>query len=426
MIVFTKEWKNMKKIFALLLITMLGVGMFTGCSNEPAPGTTAPAQTTTQAPAEDTTFVGILDETEDYTLVIETPGTSGDERIGVRCAAGNVQIGQYNKLGSKRDNSIEVAWKDLGLEGESWEYLGATFEFDVSGATPVLKNAPEKSCYVVAYNEVTLGDDAVTIPGDVSFKYADLNWGAMRPNSLINEGGKYVQGWNDLSVTADFFDATNGFYVFCYSAMYKQSLVCTTRLLPGEALAPADTDAEGTFTGSLDMTDTYTLVIETPGSSGDSRIGVLAAAGKVQVGRYDKTGLERIGSVELNWADLKLEGQPWEYLGSTFEFDTTSGTPVLTNAPVKTCFAIAFDKAQIDGTDLVLPNGEKVALGSLNWGKLRANNLLNEGGKFASGWNDLSVTAEFFNATEGGYLIAQCPKYGQSIICTVATMPAAQ
>lgn len=100
-------------------------------------------QNENQNPEEpSTTFEGILDKTEDYNIVIETPGTTGNERIGVRAAAGKVEIGQYNKLGSKRTDALEFDWSELGLEGEAWEYLGATFEFDTTGATPVLTNKP--------------------------------------------------------------------------------------------------------------------------------------------------------------------------------------------------------------------------------------------------------------------------------------------
>lgn len=260
----------------------------------------------------------------------------------------------------------------------------------------------------------------------MEFKYIYLNNGIMRPNSLINEGGKYVMGWNDLSVDADFFDNTTGYYVFLNCEKYNQSIVVSAQMLPGEAIAPEDTDPDGVFTGALDMTDSYTLVIETPGSSGDDRIGVLADAGMVEIGRYKRDGMERTGSLKLAWADLGLEGEAWEYLGATFEFDTTGATPVLTNKPEKSCFAIALADVVQDGENLTLPNGKVLPLTDLNYGRLRANNMLNEGGKFASGWNDHSVKASYFDVDDGqtgGYLVCICEKYDASIICKAAELP---
>ena len=429
----------MKKALSLILAAMMLLALLAGCGadNGQTPNTDDQQQSAdnqqneqqneNQNPEEpSTTFEGILDKTEDYNIVIETPGTTGNERIGVRAAAGKVEIGQYNKLGSKRTDALEFDWSELGLEGEAWEYLGATFIFDISGEKPVLTNKPEKCCYVVPVGDIKLGEDAVTLPNGVEFKYAYLNNGIMRPNSLINEGGKYVMGWNDLSVDADFFDNTTGYYVFLNCEKYNQSIVVSAQMLPGEAIAPEDTDPDGVFTGALDMTDSYTLVIETPGSSGDDRIGVLADAGMVEIGRYKRDGMERTGSLKLAWADLGLEGEAWEYLGATFEFDTTGATPVLTNKPEKSCFAIALADVVQDGENLTLPNGKVLPLTDLNYGRLRANNMLNEGGKFASGWNDHSVKASYFDVDDGqtgGYLVCICEKYDASIICKAAELP---
>ena len=430
----------MKKVLSLVLAAMLMLTLFTGCTQEPqgdkvsADPTVAPAATDAPAPTAEpsaepevpTTFEGVLDKTEDFNIVIETPGTSGNQRLGVRAAAGKVEIGQYNKLGSKRTDALEFDWTALGLEGEAWEYLGATCVFDITGAAPVLTNTPEKCCYVIPVADITLGTDSVTLPNGVEFKYSYLNNGAMRPNSLINEGGKYVMGWNDLTVDADFFNNTSGYYVFLNCERYNQSIVVSSPLLPGEAIMPEDTDPVGVFTGTLDMTETHTLVIGVPGSSGDERIGVLAEAGMVEIGRYKRDGMERTGSLKMAWVDLGLEGKPWEYLGATFEFDTSGTAPVLTNVPEKSCFAIALADTVQDGIALNLPNGNTVALTSLNWGRLRANNLLNEGGKYAAGWNDLSVGADYFKVEEGqtgGYLVCICDKYETAIICAAAELP---
>ena len=384
-------------------------------------------QNENQNPEEpSTTFEGILDKTEDYNIVIETPGSSGDDRIGVLADAGMVEIGRYKRDGMERTGSLKLAWADLGLEGEAWEYLGATFEFDTTGATPVLTNKPEKSCFAIALADVVQDGENLTLPNGKVLPLTDLNYGRLRANNMLNEGGKFASGWNDLRVDADFFDNTTGYYVFLNCEKYNQSIVVSAQMLPGEAIAPEDTDPDGVFTGALDMTDSYTLVIETPGSSGDDRIGVLADAGMVEIGRYKRDGMERTGSLKLAWADLGLEGEAWEYLGATFEFDTTGATPVLTNKPEKSCFAIALADVVQDGENLTLPNGKVLPLTDLNYGRLRANNMLNEGGKFASGWNDHSVKASYFDVDDGqtgGYLVCIFEKYDASIICKAAELP---
>lgn len=426
----------MKKAIILLGAVFMLIAVMAACSgngaatNPPAPTTNpttaptetvAPTETATETPAN--VFIGVLDMTEDYTMVIETPGTSGNERIGVRCELGKVQIGQYNKLGSKRTEFLEFNWADLGLPGEGYEYLGSTFEFDTSGSTPVLKNTPEKTLFVIPVAELKLEDDGVLLPNGKKIDYTVINDGVMRPKSLINEGGKYIMGWNDLSISKESFSSTTGYYVIAECPMYNQAIRCSTSLLPGEAIASEPDDPAGTFTGTMDMTADYTLVIETPGSSGDARIGVQAEAGMVSIGRYDKTGMERKGSLDVKWADLGLEGAAWEYLGAYMEFDTSGATPVLKNAPEKTTFICAFDKITVEADAVVLEDGKKITFAELNNGRMRANNLLNEGGKFACGWNDHSVDAEFFTNTEGYYVFTFCPKFDNAIVVSAAELP---
>lgn len=193
-------------------------------------------QNENQNPEEpSTTFEGILDKTEDYNIVIETPGTTGNERIGVRAAAGKVEIGQYNKLGSKRIDALEFDWSELGLEGEAWEYLGATFEFDTTGATPVLTNKPEKSCFAIALADVVQDGENLTLPNGKVLPLTDLNYGRLRANNMLNEGGKFASGWNDHSVKASYFDVDDGQtggYLVCICEKYDASIICKAAELP--------------------------------------------------------------------------------------------------------------------------------------------------------------------------------------------------
>lgn len=215
-----------------------------GYSNNISPGTATVHVTFTDnySGTADKTFtilyIGILDMTDSYTLVIATPGTSGSARIGVLADAGKVQIAYYTVATglSGRSAPLEFEWSELGLPGEAYEYLGATFIFDISDPSdPVLTNTPQKSCFFLDASDpiYTLGATSITFNTDgrdFEFKYAELQWGMIRPNRLLNEGGKYVPGWNDRSVKADSSVVTfnYGQTVFLRCELYAKDMVCTT------------------------------------------------------------------------------------------------------------------------------------------------------------------------------------------------------
>ena len=210
----------MKKTLALLLALIMCVGIFAACGETKEPETKDPVDTPADKPedkpseptdkpedkpAEPTeptnpnVVIAHFDKTESYTLVIEKPGTVGDERIGVRCAAGKIQAGTYNTSGKKRTAEYEFDFASLGLEGHSWEYLGATVEIDTSDANnPKIVNTPVKSTFAVKTADLKFPDDLTCeLPNGIKVNLPTLNYGILRPNNLLNEGGWFIPGWND-------------------------------------------------------------------------------------------------------------------------------------------------------------------------------------------------------------------------------------
>ena len=252
----------MKKLIALLLALIMCVGVFAACgeSKEPAspsnteepgktedPGTTDPGTTdpgTTEEPTIDytkpglkedgKTFVGVLDMTDYYSLVIEKIGQSGDARMPIRAAAGKVQIATYNAAGKKRTASYEIDFSALGLEGHAWEYLGATVVLDVSDAAniQVIKAPEKKTSYCVKLSEISFPNEiTVKMPDGKEFDIASMNWGGLTNTYLLNEGGWYIPGWNDTSIqnsssgmfTKEAFNT--GWYFICGCELYGENVM---------------------------------------------------------------------------------------------------------------------------------------------------------------------------------------------------------
>ena len=160
----------MKKLLALLLVLIMCVGIFAACGEEKTPVADDPTDTpdtpsTPENPSDKTEedsniAIAYIDMTESQTLVIEKAGTVGDERIGVRCGAGKIQAGTYNTSGKKRTASWEFDFASLGLEGHSWEYLGAKVEIDTSDPTnPKIINTPVKSTFAVKTADLKFPDE---------------------------------------------------------------------------------------------------------------------------------------------------------------------------------------------------------------------------------------------------------------------------
>lgn len=218
----------MKKILALLLALIMCVSIFAACGEEKKPTTNEPDTTdpgttedpgtseepgTTEDPgtseepgtSEDIVVnpnatIAYFDKAEDWTLVIAKPGTSGDERVGVLAEPGKIVAGTYNTAGNQRKTTEYVFdFASLGLEGKSWEYLGARVELDLSDENnPKILNKIEKTCFCVQYTDLTFPTDtSVKLPNGVEFDLTNINYGMIRTNNLLNEGGWYIPKWND-------------------------------------------------------------------------------------------------------------------------------------------------------------------------------------------------------------------------------------
>ena len=281
----------MKKVLAILLALIFCVSIFAACgeAKEPAsanPGTNNepsktddsnktedPGKTEEPGKAEDPatpdsgetklkaglssdgkTFVGILDKTDDYTLVIEKVNAVGDDRIGVKSTDGKVEIGHYNASGTRRMQSYELDWASLGLEGLPYEYLGSTFVLDVSDPDNIkVTNTPKKATYVVTFADVKIGGQeslettTYEMPDGYKFNLSDLHYGIVRPNNLLNEGGKFVTGWNDKSVnTPNLFikeESIKNYYYMTAAELYNKFMICP------------HTEAPMGYTGTLSPND---------------------------------------------------------------------------------------------------------------------------------------------------------------------------
>ena len=173
--------------------------------------------------------------TDLYTLVIKTVGASGDERTGVRAAEGKIEAGTYSANGRTRTKGYEFDFASLGLEGYAWEYLGAEVEIDLTGAEPKIISTPEKSTFCVTRDEISLDEAGkiATVRG-VEFDLSVINYGWLRTNTLLNEGGQYIPGWNDKSTiksgASTVFKSekyVSSYYFFTKATQFNQTmLVC--------------------------------------------------------------------------------------------------------------------------------------------------------------------------------------------------------
>ena len=187
---------------------------------------------------------------------------------------------------------------------------------------------------------------------------------------------------------------------------------------------------------TFDMTDTYTLVIETVGAATIRRVGIRSEEGKVQAGKYNPVG-RRTTKYEFNWADFGLEGKPWEYLGSEFEIDVKdfeekelkNTVYQIATKPVKSLWcAKASDITFPNEKTVKLPNGVELDLSIMNYGGLRQNLLFNEGGQYIPNWNwvkncnsptDLVFTLPAYNSAY--YVFIHLPQFGKNFITDVPT-----
>ncbi len=377
----------------------------------PSTGTTTPSTGTTE-PAP-TKVKATIDMTDLYTLVIKTVGASGDDRTGVRAAAGKIQAGVYSANGRTRTQNFEFDFASLGLPGYAWEYLGAEVEIDTSGAAPKITGTPVKSTFCVTREQITFdaAGKIATVAG-VEFDISKINYGWLRTNTLLNEGGQFIPGWNDKatinSQSSTLFNSEKyikSIYIFVNAAQFGQQMLVQYADTTYDKNAPLPEGVEigvgtiaapvPTVKATIDKTDLYTLVIKTVGASGDDRTGVRAAAGKIEAGVYAANGRTRTESYEFDFASLGLPGYAWQYLGAEVEIDASGTTPKIVNTPAKSMFCVTIDQITFDAS------GKKATVGGvdfdltkINWGGLRTNTLLNEGGQYIPGWNDPSISSK--------------------------------
>ena len=74
------------------------------------------------------------------------------------------------------------------------------------------------------------------MPDGYKFNLPDLHYGILRANNLINEGGKYVTGWNDKSANIpNLFIKENGkrdYYCMTAAELYNKYIICLCKVPP--------------------------------------------------------------------------------------------------------------------------------------------------------------------------------------------------
>ncbi|MBQ7624701.1 MAG: hypothetical protein IJS65_05465 [Clostridia bacterium] len=207
--------------------------------------------------------------------------------------------------------------------------------------------------------------------------------------------------------------------VALFTACGKKAAEEPTAATPDEPLTPEQT----TVLGTIDKTDLYTLVIEEVGASGDDRTGARAAEGKIEVGFYNAAGTARVKGIEFDWAELGLEGEPWEYLGAVVEVDESGEKAKIVSVPDKCTFCVKSDELKFDEAANTVSFGEQTfSIPDLNYGWLRTKTLLNEGGQYIPKWNDHSVTSPssslFTSEKYAGsyYFFVKCDLLDQTLI----------
>lgn len=232
----------MKRVLALLLALAMCVALFAACSKEKekpsTPDNTPPQDNTPTKPDDPSTpsdpvdvgpalptlgiqedgvtFIGILDATDDYSMVIENQGAYREDRLGVYADAGTVQIAAYNKGGTRRAPVYSIDWASAGLDGAPYEYLGATFVLDISDPNaPKIKETSGKTTECILYADIVIGTDngkaTYTLPDGKVFGTGQTIWcGAT--GHVINDSSVYIPRWNDVSNAAEIFSGSFGSY----------------------------------------------------------------------------------------------------------------------------------------------------------------------------------------------------------------------
>ena len=229
----------MKKILCIILALAACFTLLSACGKKEQPsGPSASSPSELPAPetdlpdeSEPKIISGIIDMTEDYTMVITIPDVSPESRIGRSSEPEFVGVGSYNDKGTARlAEEYYLRFSALGLPGQPWEYLGATVDVEVSGSSPKLLNTIEKCTYIVPADSITFPDNrTVLLPNGVSFEIEKLSLGGLYREHLINEGGRAVPVWKSKDVIKDanaaFWNEPADYYLFSKIELYVQNVV---------------------------------------------------------------------------------------------------------------------------------------------------------------------------------------------------------
>ena len=233
--------KTMKSLLKLvLLMSLCGIMLLAAaCGEEPAAETPnvpdepvapeTPAVNPHDAP--EGTFIGVLDMTDSYTLVPAITGADAEDRRGKSCEEGFVQVAAYSTDGLTREKFYQLSWEELALDGAPWEFLGATFELDVTGEAPKLKNTPEKTAFSGSYADLSFDSFDKVIFKEKTYEITSLDFGYMRDDDLIEEGGWYLPSWDNKAMAdsnARVWRNKDGNYLFLSVPLYNKTLVVTT------------------------------------------------------------------------------------------------------------------------------------------------------------------------------------------------------
>ena len=201
---------------------------------------------------------------------------------------------------------------------------------------------------------------------------------------------------------------------------------------PEDPATPDETDKDPVPEGykrvkaTLDMTDIYTLVLQSGEVTYEDRVGVRAPEGKISCGVYNPVG-RRTKNYEFDWASLGLEGRPWEYLGSEVTIDVKTDDETsyqMYTKPIKSTWCVkASDITFPDDYTLQIPDGTTFDLKIMCYVELMSNFLFNSGMNTMPNWNwfkncNSSKDLLYNNPAycSGYFVISKIPQYKRNFI----------
>ncbi len=189
---------------------------------------------------------------------------------------------------------------------------------------------------------------------------------------------------------------------------------------------PAVADGYKRYATTIDMTDIYTLVLESSSVTYEDRMGVRAAEGKIECGYYNPVG-RRVKGYEFTFADLGLEGSAWEYLGCEVIIDVKEDDDTvyeMVTTPFKSTWCVkASDITFPDTYTLQIPDGTTFDLKIMCYVELMQNFLFNSGMNTMPKWawfkNCNSSADLLYNDNRynyGCFVISKIPQYNRNWI----------